>query len=250
MPRHIPPRVNPDVPGMISQLNDSYSHLVRLSAEFAETVDGWRRDGKLDPEADPTLREHYATFHQAVEDAIRATSCWRSSWEPVDGEVDPDVHLIADHAKHVYAIGARDLVALQYRVAELAGTGKLDTETHENFQWGHCLDLGENLYYDTVDLVCGRTGSGWDEHTYSDGRAVTTEIRPTNWLELEQKWPYNDGMCGDGPISEYPWFSVSYVAPVLDPHPGIGTVGSIEIDLDALVAKVEKARSWITEENQ
>ena len=40
MPRHIPPRVNPDVPGMISQLNDSYSHLVRLSAEFAETVDG------------------------------------------------------------------------------------------------------------------------------------------------------------------------------------------------------------------
>jgi len=42
--------------------------------------------------------------------------------------VNPNVHDIADRAKHGYAIGTRLLAAVQYRLAQLAGTGRLDPD--------------------------------------------------------------------------------------------------------------------------
>ena len=42
--------------------------------------------------------------------------------------VNPDVHEIADQAKYAYATMTKLLADMGHRLAELAGTGKLDTE--------------------------------------------------------------------------------------------------------------------------
>ena len=67
--------------------------------------------------------------------------------------VNPDVHDIADRAKHRYAIGAKLLAAMQYRLAELAGTGRLDAD--ESIRLQHNLvSIWEALYFGTV-CACG-----------------------------------------------------------------------------------------------
>src|SRR6476660_2383732 len=53
--------------------------------------------------------------------------------------VNPNVDDIADRAKHWYAKATQVLAATQYRLAELAGTGRLDPD--------ESMSLQENLFY-------------------------------------------------------------------------------------------------------
>jgi len=48
--------------------------------------------------------------------------------------VNPNVHDIADRAKHSYAVGTKMIAEMQYRLAELAGTGQLDREVSMDLQ--------------------------------------------------------------------------------------------------------------------
>ena len=73
------------------------------------------RAGKLDPAEKTALQEHYRPFQDAIEAASVVTVCCNATG-PDAQEITKEVHLIADHAKHVYAVGTRDIAALQYRL--------------------------------------------------------------------------------------------------------------------------------------
>jgi len=82
-------------------------------------------------------------------------------------------------------------------------------------------------------------GWDWADNTHSDGRQVMAPVRVKNWYQLDCTWPYNEFLCGDGPIQEHPRGSVCQIYPVVDPdkdhyqyHP------PIEIDLDDLIKQV------------
>jgi hypothetical protein len=235
--RQIPPWMNLDVPGVVNAIEDCYAGLTKWMVGFRQTIVELVRDGKLDPAEEPVLLEYYDRFQKVIEAAL-AITVPVSAAGPKISEITSEIHRVADHAKYVYAMGSRDIAVLQYRLAELAGTGRLDTEAHEHLQWDHCLGMWQTLYYGTTSVLHDpTTWDGqwdWNDNTYSDGRQVTVQIRPTNWLEAERNWPYNEGMCGDGPLQEYPWASVSEIAPPDDPDPESRGNRWIAIDLDYL----------------
>ena len=94
--------------------------------------------------------------------------------------LNPDVHNIADRAKHGYATATQLLAATQYRLGELAGAGRLDRD--------ESMKLQENLFHIWEALYAGilcavrdddTDDCTWDEadNTYSDGRQVIVQIR-------------------------------------------------------------------------
>ena len=79
----------------------------------------------------------------------------------------------------------------------------------------------------------------WYDNTYCDGRQIMVQARIRNWMGLDRDWPYNAGMCGDGPILEHPRGSLCQIFPVVDPHKGCYyDYASIEIDLDGLIEQL------------
>jgi hypothetical protein len=240
--REIPPRLNPDVPDIVDQVKECFVGLTRWIAGFQHEITELADSGKLDRAAEVGMQEHYRQLQEAVDAGTAVILRWDATGFDVY-DITDDVHLIADHAKYVYAVGSRDIAALQYRVAELARTGRLDFEVHKRLQWDHCLPMWETLYFGTLSAVRDeRTWDGgwaWSDNTYSDGRQVMAQVRVKNWQELDRNWPYNGEMCGDGPIQEHPRGSICQIAPVHDPekdhykyHP------AIEIDLDELIEQL------------
>ncbi|MGO9285722.1 MAG: hypothetical protein ACLP75_22830 [Mycobacterium sp.] len=246
--REIPPRLNPDILDMVDRVKACYLGLTQWIVGFQDEIVALVDAGKLDPGERTGLLEQYRHLQEAV-DAATADAL---KWHPVAGVHDftdsrgriPDfVHRLADHAKYVYAVGSRDIAAMQYRLAELAHTGRLDPEVHRGLQWNHCLPMWETLYHGTTSAVRDeRTWDGgwdWADNTYSDGRQVMAQVRVKNWQILDRDWPYNGEMCGDGPIQEHPRGSLCQIAPVHDPekdhykyHP------AIEIDLEELIEQL------------
>ena len=241
--REIPPRLNPDVPDMVDRVKACYVGLTRWIGDFQDEIVALVEAGKLDPGERAGLLEHYRDLEKAVDDATAVVLRWDATGFDVY-DITDDVHLIADHAKYVYADGSRDIAAMQYRLAELAHTGRLDFEVHKRLQWNHCLPMWETLYHGTLSAVHDeRTWDGgwaWSDNTYSDGRQVMAQVRVKNWQELDRNWPYDGEMCGDGPIQEHPRGSICQIAPVRDPekdhykyHP------AIEIDLEELIEQLD-----------
>lgn len=247
--REIPPRLNSDVPDMIDQVKACYAILTQCICDFEDQIVSSVEAGKLDQGERICLLEHYGRLQEAV-DAATADAL---NWEPASGIREftdgrgyyPDgVHRIADHAKYVYAVGTRDMATLQYRLSELAHTGRLDLEVHRDLQWKHCLPMWETLYRGTTSAVRDeRTWDGgwqWSDNTYSDGRQVMTQIRLKNWQELEYNWPCKEGVCGDGPIQEHPRGSVCQITPVHDPESEQGHFQyhpAIEVEIEELIAQ-------------
>jgi hypothetical protein len=131
--------------------------------------------------------------------------------------VNPNVDNIADRAKHGYAAAMRLLAALQYRLAELAGTGRLDADESMRLQTS-LAQVGEELYLGTLcaerdENTDDRT---WDEadNTYSDGRPVKVQI----WIEPEAEsdfnWEHNRFLLDSGAVNDYPLGTICYIAPV------------------------------------
>jgi hypothetical protein len=250
--REIPPRLNPDIPDMVHRVKACYVGLTQWITDFRSDIAGLADAGKLDRAAKVGLHEHYHDLQEAVDAATAVVLGWDATGFDVY-DITDDVHLIADHAKYVYAVGSRDIAALQYRLAELAGTGRIDLEHHWHLQWGHCLPMWETLYHGTTcavrdDRIWDSTWD-WSDNTYSDGRQVMAQVRVKNWQELARNWPYNEFLCGDGPIQEHRRGSLCQIAPVHanDPfacHP------VIEIDLEALIEQLgPPARpDWVVDE--
>jgi hypothetical protein len=141
--------------------------------------------------------------------------------------VNPDVHDIADRAKHRYATGTKLLAAMQYRLAELAGTGRLDADESMSLQH-ELVSVWEALYFGTVCAVrdWDTDDCTWDEadNTYSDGRPVMIQIRIEPEETSDFSWQHNRFMLGDGAVNEHPLGTICYISSVkpdeLQPRPG------------------------------
>jgi hypothetical protein len=159
--------------------------------------------GRLDPGESTGLLEHYDQLQEAVDAATTHAVRWRTRSGVILGDF---VNALADHAKYVYAVGSRDIAALQYRLTELAHTGRLDVEAHKRLRWDHCLRMWEALYHGTTSAVRDeRTWDGmwdWSDNTYHDARQVMMQARVKGREILDRKWPYSEGICGDGPVQE------------------------------------------------
>jgi hypothetical protein len=131
--------------------------------------------------------------------------------------VNPDVHNIADRAKHGYAIGAQLLAVTQYRLGELAGTGRLDPDESIQLQ-DNLIRIREALYAGTVWAVRDEDTDDctWDEadNTYSDGRQVMVQIRIEPEETSEIHWEHNRFTIGDGAVNEHPRGTICYISPV------------------------------------
>jgi hypothetical protein len=105
--------------------------------------------------------------------------------------INPDIYDIADRAKHGYAIGTRLLAHLQYRIADLAVTGRFDPG--ESIRLQRVLaDIWWALYLGTTYAVRDENTDGtWDEadNTYSDGRTVMVQIQIEPQKESDSKKP-------------------------------------------------------------
>ncbi|MEV3905511.1 hypothetical protein AB0K11_24605 [Mycobacterium sp. NPDC050551] len=132
--------------------------------------------------------------------------------------VNPDAHDIADRAKHAYAVGTELLAEAQDRLAELAGTGRLDAEASMSLQTSLVL-IWEQLYSGTQCAVRDESTPDWtwDEtaNTYSDGRQVVTQVRVEPRESSDDSWEHNRFMVGDGAPNEFRRGTVSYIAPRL-----------------------------------
>jgi len=147
---------------MVDRVKAGYVGLTQWITGFQQEIAELADAGKLDRTAEVGLLEHYRDLQEAV-DAATADAL---SWHPVAGVRDftdsrgrfPDfVHRLADHAKYVYAVGTRDIAALQYRLAELAGTGRLDHAVNKHLQWHHCLPINQTIGAVQSGIGDGRT---------------------------------------------------------------------------------------------
>jgi hypothetical protein len=131
---------------------------------------------------------------------------------PTPPPLNPDVENIADRAKHEYATATQMLAATQYRLAELAGTGRLDPD--------ESMTLQENLFHIWEALYAGTVGAvrDWDtpdeaDNTYSDGRQVMIQTRIEPFEESEFCWEHNPFTLGDGAVNVHPRGTICYIAP-------------------------------------
>lgn len=91
--------------------------------------------------------------------------------------VNPNANDIADRAKYWYARARLSLAAMHYRVAELAGTGKLHPDEAEQLEL-KLIDIYWSLHFGTVDAVFNEDYLEYEEeahNTYSDGRSVMVQ---------------------------------------------------------------------------
>lgn len=154
---------------------------------------------------------------------------WHISWtggydESADGvdasrrpPINPDVQNFADRAKHGYAQGTRHLAVAQYRLAELAGTGRLDPAESHDLQMS-LVWVWEALYSGTVCAARDRNTPDntydWADNTYSDGRTVIAQKRVEPRETSDDAWEHNRFLMGDGAVNEFPRGTVSNIAPM------------------------------------
>jgi hypothetical protein len=116
--REIPPRLNPDVPDMVDRVKACYVGLTQWMTDFERGIVNLADAGMLNRCV--SLSGHSRDLKKAVDAAMADALKWHPAAKL------EDVHRLADHAKYAYAVGSRDIAALQYRLAELAGTGRID----------------------------------------------------------------------------------------------------------------------------
>jgi hypothetical protein len=150
--------------------------------------------------------------------------------------VNPNMHDIADRAKHAYAKGTQVLAATQCRFAELAGTGRLDPDESMSLQH-NLVSIWEALYSGTVCAVrdWDTDDCTWDEtdNTYSDGRQVMLQIR-IEPVELSNfSWEHNRFMLGDGAVNEHPLGTICYISPIKpDDDQVVGNTPQLDLPAD------------------
>jgi hypothetical protein len=131
---------------------------------------------------------------------------------------DLDVDDVTDLVKYVYAGLSNAIAELQFQLAELAGTGKLDPQANMDLlQFGWCHPTWEFLYYNTTARVRrGHDACDWDwdrfDNTYSNGLQVMSRVDVEPYEIAEDRWEFNEHLCGDGPIQEYPRNGVYHIS--------------------------------------
>ena len=126
--------------------------------------------------------------------------------------VNPDRDCVADHAKHHFARGTKAIADLAYRIAELAGTGKLGAEAVWDLQ-SRINRIREHLYWGTLSAVRDpdTVEPDRDDNTYSDGRQVVTRIQIEPRETAEHHWEHNGFLLEDN-VWDYPRETISVIA--------------------------------------
>jgi hypothetical protein len=137
--------------------------------------------------------------------------------EPWRPPVNPDVNDVADRAKYWYARARLSLAAMQYRIAELAGTSRLHPDESENLQ-RELIDIYWSLHFGTVDAVFNEDYLADEEeahNTYSDGRPVMLQTRIEPLEESDFNWQHNPFLYDDdGAIIFHRRGTTCYVSPI------------------------------------
>lgn len=143
---------------------------------------------------------------------------WRDpfiQYPPPPRREELSVDDLTDLVKYVYAGMSRRIAELQYALAELAGTGRLDPEANQELQFGWCLPAWEFLYHNstaTVRRVHDTDDCDWCQHdnTYSTGAPVMTLVR-VEPAETNDHWPFNEHLADEGSIVEYPRNAIYHI---------------------------------------
>ena len=142
--------------------------------------------------------------------------------------INPNVDDIADQAKYCYATGTKLLAAMQYRLAELAGTGRLDPDESMSLQ-NDLVSVWEALYFGTVCAVrdWDTDDCTWDEadNTYSDGRQVMVQIRIEPGDSPDFSWKHNGVLLDEGAVNEHPLGTICDIAPINPEDDQVGDLG-------------------------
>ncbi len=129
--------------------------------------------------------------------------------------VNPDADEVADEAKYAFARVSKLIANMQYRLAELGGTGELDPDESMRLQ-ETLVDIYWGLYRGTTSAVrdWNTDDHTWDQadNTYSDGREVVTRVRVEPQETAERHWEHNPFLLGDGSPEEYPREVVVHIA--------------------------------------
>jgi hypothetical protein len=126
--------------------------------------------------------------------------------------INPDLDLdgAVDQLKYLYYALSPMIAKLQFRLGELAVTGKMNTEECLRLQ-DDLLTLWEELYINTQsftrdDAHDDGTTPDSDEY-YSDGRRICIKIHPRNDQAEDDHWP----VLGDGAIAVFPYGTSYFV---------------------------------------
>ena len=130
---------------------------------------------------------------------------------------DLNVDDVTDLVKYVYAGLSKAIAELQFQLAELAGTGKLDLQANKDLlQFGWCLRTWEFLYCNTTARVRREHDTNdwdWDrfDNTYSNGVQVMSRVDVEPCEIADDLGDFNEYLCGDGPIQEYPRIGIYHI---------------------------------------
>jgi hypothetical protein len=121
----------------------------------------------------------------------------------------------ADRAKRCYAKSTEMLALMHHRLAELAGSGRLEPEESMLLQEA-LVTMWEEIYCGTlVAVVDGdASDSGWNSagNTDSDGRQIIHKVRVVAEEDLDNSWKHNRYLLRDGAILEFPLGTVAGIA--------------------------------------
>lgn len=150
--------------------------------------------------------------------------------------VNPNVHDIADRAKHSYALGTQLLAQTQYRLGELAGLGLLDPDESMSLQ-ENLIEIWGHLYCGTVWAVRDEEDDGDEEedyhaptgvaadNTYSDGRPVMIQTRIEQYESSDFSRERNRFLLDEGAIIYHRRGTICYISP-LNPEDDRGWAGA------------------------
>ena len=232
--RQIPPPVDPNAIGTVASLLEGYKCLNTNIEDFRAKVVELAHDARLNPAEQVSLLTLCTAFQDAVFTAAQITGRWDPNGPDAD-QITPEVHRIADHAKYMYAIGSRDVVA-RNRSWRCWPIPARSTSRRTTSCSTTCATRWVKRCPSTRHPCTTRTpGMGrleLDDNTYSDGRAVVIQARITGWSELEGSWPRNEGVevSGDGPINDFPLGSVCHINLPDDPDPQLEPRGRLDRD--------------------
>ena len=115
--------------------------------------------------------------------------------------LNTDLNGLIDQIKWLYFAQSQSLAWLHYRLAELAGTGKLDPEANRELQY-QLSEMSQAIWSGTHSfLERGEYVPEDEEGIYCDGTQIIHKFPATD--EEERAWPFYPLCNGDGAVNDY-----------------------------------------------
>lgn len=204
---------------LVECLDDKLGYRVSEQADYEELSELAR--ALLTPERMARWEQEQKEFLQRLKLHDELEGPWCAPFIqrlPPPRREDLDVGDVTDLVKYVYARLANAIAELQFQLAELADTGKLDPQANMDLlQFGWCFPTWEFLYHNTTAIVRREHDTcdwDWDrfDNTYSNGLQVKSRVDVESREIADDRWEFNQHLCADGPIQEYPRSGVYHIS--------------------------------------